>query len=744
MKKILAVIITVLMLFQSVAFAADPYIYDVPTNVTLEGKAGGSNDNYSDSVSIQSGEYIDFEAKIDMASVREEFETISSLLSFMHPTKENEINDLVLNGEFSLVLEYDSVLKLADSVVNGKNLEGFSASAKKAFVETKRTVSVGNTKSTLTIDIKVKNGLTVDELSKNINTYLADMTFVGSAKNVVKAGSYTFTGNMTGNVNASYSDGTNEVEGVVNFTNEATPVVNVEVTPATYKVTGSVSNYTSDDTVTVTLNGVPVDVNADGTFTIDDVATGNYTLVATKNEKQNKTIMVIVENDDVELDDIKFTDLNVSTIVEVNSDNDTTVGKLDEAADTIVDNIDGSKEIGDEVVGDIIEDKTADVTITTTVDNTNIVDIPEILELIISEGKIAIENIIDEVIENEDDIKRENLIKVETVVEVAKEGITETHTETVYKIEDDNGEKKVLHFVIEFDIWGKENIVVISRNKSDEQAEPVVETLKEDTSGAAGTYKIDEDHGLIHIYTESATADFAVVYTDVEDIVIESDPEDGSEGDTPSSPSRPVGGGGVGTKPSGPIAGTVIADLYDDIDETHWAYPYVEKMTQTGIMNGTGNRMFEPDICLTRASVVKMLACLIDADVEVKKVSFEDVPETAWHNPYIAWGFENGVVKGYSDTVFAPDQIITREEIAAMIVRFFNKFEIACEPVVELKLFNDDADIQEYAYDFVYTLQQADVFHGKPGYMFAPQAATTRAEGAKIFSGVYDIYHNNK
>lgn len=741
MKKILAIIIAALMIFQSVAIAADPYVYDVPTNITLEGRAGGSNDDYSDSVNIQSGEYLDFEAKIDMASVRNEFENISSLLKLMHPAKENELKNLVLNGEFSLVLEYDSVLKLADSVVKGKNLDGFSATTKKAFVETKRTVSVGTTTSTLTIDIKVKNGLTVDELSDNINTYLADMTFTGSAKKVAKAGDYTFIGNMTGNVTASYSDGVNSVDGVVSFENATTPTVNVTVVPATYKVTGSVSNFTSEDTVTATLNGEPVIINADGTFEIENVATGNYTLVVTKNDKQNITKVVVVTNADVALSDIKFPDLNISTNVEVNSSTDTTVGKLDEAAGTIVDNVDNSAQIGGENVGDIIEDKTADVVITTKVEDTNIVDIPEILDIIIEIGKEAIESIIDKVIQNDDDVKRENLIKVETTIEVTKEGETETHTETVHKIENENGEEEILHFIVEFDTWGKENFIVISRSKDDETAEVVIETLIEDETGASGTYTVDEEHGLIHIFSGNATADFAVVYTDIEDVVVESDPE---EGETPSTPSRPVGGGTVSQRPSTPNGEIVLSGYYDDIDESHWAYSYVQRMTEVGIMNGTGNRMFEPDISLTRASVVKMLACLLGADVEVKKVSFEDVPETAWHNPYIAWGFENGVVKGYSDTVFAPDQIITREEIAAMIVRFFNRFGIAYEQIIERKLFTDDADIQEYAYEFVYALQQADIFHGKPGYMFEPQAPTTRAEGAKIFSGVYDIYNKNK
>lgn len=130
-----------------------------------------------------------------------------------------------------------------------------------------------------------------------------------------------------------------------------------------------------------------------------------------------------------------------------------------------------------------------------------------------------------------------------------------------------------------------------------------------------------------------------------------------------------------------------------------------------------------------------MLALLAGAEIQpVTDIRFKDVDTNSWYAPYVSWAAEKGYVLGVSDTAFAPDDKITREQIAVMIKRFADKEEFGLTSKKEGKIFAGSADISDYAKDAVTFLSTTDIISGRDNNLFAPKDNATRAESAKILA----------
>lgn len=121
----------------------------------------------------------------------------------------------------------------------------------------------------------------------------------------------------------------------------------------------------------------------------------------------------------------------------------------------------------------------------------------------------------------------------------------------------------------------------------------------------------------------------------------------------------------LGLCPSVFAAGSSYADVLD----THWAHPYIEDVTEKGIMNGVDEKNFAPEDAMTRAMFVTVLARL-SGDTLTEQTSFSDVPAGQWYSAAVSWAAENGIVLGYPDGTFAPDKAVSREDAMTLLVRF--------------------------------------------------------------------------
>lgn len=168
---------------------------------------------------------------------------------------------------------------------------------------------------------------------------------------------------------------------------------------------------------------------------------------------------------------------------------------------------------------------------------------------------------------------------------------------------------------------------------------------------------------------------------------------------------------------------------FTDVPESRWSYPYIKELYDAGVVSGTSATTFEPTANVTRAQFVTMLAGLQGADVSAYTTGkFADVPADAWYAPYVNWAAENGVVYGVSDTEFAPDAEISRQDMAAMLYRYAGQFGIQLGTGNPAITFTDEADITDYALPAVEALQRAGVISGMPDGSFRPCDTATREQ----------------
>ena len=178
-------------------------------------------------------------------------------------------------------------------------------------------------------------------------------------------------------------------------------------------------------------------------------------------------------------------------------------------------------------------------------------------------------------------------------------------------------------------------------------------------------------------------------------------------------------------------------------DVSGWSEEYIYYLAKKGIINGKEDGIFAPEDNITRAEFVAIIARSVGVSKDQPaKAEYSDVTEADWFAPYVTWAKEKGIVSGYEDGSFAPDKQITREELCTMIVRTLTAYNMAPE---KADLSFADADItSDWAKESVASLAKIGVVSGKGDNNFAPLDNATRAESAKIISGMYKILNNIK
>ena len=172
----------------------------------------------------------------------------------------------------------------------------------------------------------------------------------------------------------------------------------------------------------------------------------------------------------------------------------------------------------------------------------------------------------------------------------------------------------------------------------------------------------------------------------------------------------------------------------------HWAKENIEFVVSRGLLSGTSNTTFSPNTAMTRGMFVTALGRLAEADIsKYTKSSFSDVTADAYYMGYVEWATRNGIVKGISDGKFAPDQSITREQMAVIMVNYANEIGFILPKIHAETVFTDNANISTYAKDAVRAMQRAGVISGKDGNKFDPQGTATRAEVSAVLKRFVEL-----
>ena len=168
-----------------------------------------------------------------------------------------------------------------------------------------------------------------------------------------------------------------------------------------------------------------------------------------------------------------------------------------------------------------------------------------------------------------------------------------------------------------------------------------------------------------------------------------------------------------------------------DVSNNDWFYNSVKYAYENGLMYGVSDTEFAPDGDVTRAMFVTVLY-RTEGEPYAENSSFVDVASDSYYANAVAWAEENKIVSGVSDTEFAPDMSITREQMAAIVYRYA-EYKNCDITVNETANYVDSDSISDYARNAVDWLSEQEIMSGNTDGTFAPQANSTRAQTAAVF-----------
>lgn len=166
----------------------------------------------------------------------------------------------------------------------------------------------------------------------------------------------------------------------------------------------------------------------------------------------------------------------------------------------------------------------------------------------------------------------------------------------------------------------------------------------------------------------------------------------------------------------------------------HWAVRYIDFVTEREIFLGTGANAFSPNTVMTRAMFATVIGRLFErsyAEIEtLLKHTFADCDYDAYYGKYIDWASENGIISGYGNGMFGPDDQITREQMAAILYRFSSFLDAPPDKTENLLNYPDVDAISDDAKNAASFCRATNIISGCAGGLFAPQETATRAEVA--------------
>lgn len=235
----------------------------------------------------------------------------------------------------------------------------------------------------------------------------------------------------------------------------------------------------------------------------------------------------------------------------------------------------------------------------------------------------------------------------------------------------------------------------------------------------------------------------------------------------PSAPKPPTSGGGGGggrpsskppqtpAKPAEPVAPAKPADpaapaapdatghadgnakpagstQFKDVQSAQWYGKAVQYVYEKGLMSGTGNDAFSPNVMTTRAMIVSILYKLAGAPKTDNAAAFSDVQTGKYYADAVAWASDNKIISGYGQGKFGPDDKITREQMALILYKYASYKGYDVSKKKDLSGYADSGKTHSYAKDALAWANAEGLINGMSDTTLAPDGKATRAQMAAI------------
>lgn len=173
-----------------------------------------------------------------------------------------------------------------------------------------------------------------------------------------------------------------------------------------------------------------------------------------------------------------------------------------------------------------------------------------------------------------------------------------------------------------------------------------------------------------------------------------------------------------------------------DVPAGAWYEDGVRYVYQNGLMAGTSATTFGPDVTTTRGMIATILWRLEGSPQVDYAMAFDDVAANSWYAEAIRWAASEGIVSGYGDGKFGPDDIITREQMAAMLYRYaqYKGYDVSVGEDTNILSYTDFEDLSEYAIPAMQWAVGAGIISGTSESTLGPRGNASRAQVAVILT----------
>ena len=176
---------------------------------------------------------------------------------------------------------------------------------------------------------------------------------------------------------------------------------------------------------------------------------------------------------------------------------------------------------------------------------------------------------------------------------------------------------------------------------------------------------------------------------------------------------------------------------FGDLTAAAWYHDGVHYCLENGLMRGVSGGKFLPDGSTTRAQLVTILWRLEGNPAPVSTADFSDVADGVWYAEAVRWAAGSGVVKGYADGRFRPNDAVTREQMAAILYRYAQHkgYDVSAGKDTNILSFDDAFAVSEYAIPAMQWACGSGMVRGiaqEGGMLLAPRDTTTRAQTATL------------
>jgi uncharacterized repeat protein (TIGR02543 family) len=171
---------------------------------------------------------------------------------------------------------------------------------------------------------------------------------------------------------------------------------------------------------------------------------------------------------------------------------------------------------------------------------------------------------------------------------------------------------------------------------------------------------------------------------------------------------------------------------FDDVKTTDWFYDDVVWAWENGLMTGTSATKFSPLADTSRGMIVTILYRLAGEPAVSGGAAFSDVADGQYYSDAVSWASANGIVNGVGAYRFAPDAPITRQDLAAILLRYIRFANIEVYVTQEYRSFADEDQIADYAKNSIQTLNKLGIINGVGNDTINPRGNATRAEVAAV------------